>query len=92
LYVKDTETAQVAAMLPLFPLMFLSSAFVPVDTMPTWLQDFARYQPLSTAITTVRTLFNGGPLADDLWRSAAWLGAVLVICVPLAIARYRTAR
>jgi ABC-2 type transport system permease protein/oleandomycin transport system permease protein len=69
--------------------MFLSGAFVPVQTMPGWLQPFARNQPVSVAISAVRALFEGGPVAHSLWQSIAWLTAVLLICVPLAIARYR---
>jgi ABC-2 type transport system permease protein len=89
LHVKDPETAQVTALLPLFPLMFLSGAFVPVHTMPGWLQPFARNQPVSVAITTVRALFEGGPIVHPLWQSAAWFAGILIVCVPLAIARYR---
>jgi ABC transporter DrrB family efflux protein len=89
LHVKDPETAQISALVPLFPLMFLSGAFVPVQTMPGWLQPFARNQPVSVAVTTVRALFQGGPIFHSLWQSATWLAAILLICVPLAIARYR---
>jgi len=89
LFVKDPETAQVAALLPLFPLMFLSGAFVPVHTMPGWLQPFARNQPVSVAITTVRALLEGGPVVHPLWQSAAWFAGILIVCAPLAIARYR---
>jgi ABC-2 type transport system permease protein len=69
--------------------MFLSGAFVPVHTMPGWLQPFARNQPVSVAITAVRALFEGGPIAHPLWQSAAWLAGILTVCVPLAVARYR---
>jgi len=89
LHVKSPETAQIAALLPLFPLMFLSGAFVPVQTMPGWLQPFARNQPVSIAITTVRALFEGGPVSHWLWKSLAWLTAIFIVCVPLAVAKYR---
>jgi ABC transporter DrrB family efflux protein len=60
LIVKDPEAAQLAAYLPVFPLIFASSAFVPIDTMPGWLQAFARNQPISVTVNAVRALTQGG--------------------------------
>jgi hypothetical protein len=54
--VKDPETAQLAGFLPIFPLIFASSAFIPVKTMPSWLQSFANVQPVSVTINAVRAL------------------------------------
>jgi ABC-type multidrug transport system permease subunit len=58
--------------LPMFVLFFASSALVPVSTMPGWLQPFARNQPATVTINAVRALFEGGPVARDLWQSVLW--------------------
>ena len=87
--VKDAETAQVAAFLPIFLLVFASSGFVPIDTMPGWLQAFARNQPFTAAINTVRALSQGGPTYHWLWLTAAWTACILAVFATLAIREYR---
>src|SRR5205823_5677429 len=87
--VKEPETAQVAGFIPLFPLVFASSAFVPVASMPGWLQGFARVQPVSVTVNAVRALTQGGPIYHWLWQMIVWTGLILVVFVPLAVARYR---
>src|SRR5207253_1326799 len=67
LAVGDPETAQAAAFPLMAPLVFASSAFVPVSTMPGWLQAFARNQPVSVTATAVRSLVLGGPNANTGW-------------------------
>jgi ABC-2 type transport system permease protein/oleandomycin transport system permease protein len=89
LAVKDPETAQVAGFVPIFPLVFASSAFVQVKTMPSWLQAFARVQPVSVTMNAVRALTQGGPVAHWLWQSVAWTVAILVVFVPLTVRQYR---
>lgn len=86
--VKDPETAQIAALLPL-PLLFASSAFVPVESMPTWLRTFANNQPIGVVINTVRAMTQGGDITHSLWQSMTWIAAMLIIIIPLAVARYR---
>ena len=85
----DSETAQVMAFPILFPLTFASSAFVPVQDMPGWLQGFASHQPISVEVATARALMLGGPTATDLWQSLAWSLGLLVVLIPLAVSRYR---
>jgi ABC-2 type transport system permease protein/oleandomycin transport system permease protein len=87
--VKEPETAQVAGFIPLFPLVFASSAFVPIATMPGWLQGFARVQPVSVTVNAVRALTQGGPVYHWLWQMIVWTGLILAVFVPLAVARYR---
>jgi ABC-2 type transport system permease protein/oleandomycin transport system permease protein len=89
LVVKDPETAQVAGFIPLFPLVFASSAFVPVATLPGWLQGFARVQPVSVTVNAVRALTQGGPIYHWLWQMIVWTGVILAVFIPLAVARYR---
>lgn len=91
LAVKDVEVAQTAGFLWVFPLTFASSAFVPVETMPTWLQTFAELNPVTVAIDTVRALVLDQPVGNGVWKLLAWIGAILLVFVPLAISRYRKA-
>jgi len=86
--VKDPETAQVGTFVWLFPLMFMSSIFVPVQTMPDWLRTFAENQPVSLVANTARAWMLGMP-TDDAWRAIAWLVALFVISMPIAIRLYR---
>lgn len=91
LLVKDPETAQMAGFLPLFPLVFASSAFVPVETMPSWLQGFANHQPVSLAVNSCRALFNAQPAWGYVWQLLIWIVAICVIFIPLAVRAYRRA-
>ncbi|HEY6317069.1 MAG TPA: ABC transporter permease [Acidimicrobiia bacterium] len=85
----DAETAQAASFPVLAPLVFASSAFVPVSTMPGWLQAFARNQPVSVVVDAVRALTLGGPTSSAVLKALAWIVAILAVCAPLAVARYR---
>jgi ABC-2 type transport system permease protein len=58
---------------------YVSSAFVPVSTMPTWLQGVARYQPLTPIIETIRALLTGGSVGSNGWIALAWCGGILII-------------
>jgi ABC transporter DrrB family efflux protein len=87
--VKDVETAQVAGFVWIFPIVFASSMFVPVDTMPGWLQAFAKINPVTVTVDTVRALSLGGEVLTPLWKCMAWIGGILVIFLPLAVRRYR---
>jgi ABC-2 type transport system permease protein/oleandomycin transport system permease protein len=89
--VQDPQTAQLMGMLPLFPLLFASSAFVPVNTMPGWLQDFANVQPVGVTINAARALAQGGQVAHWLWPSLAWIAGILIVAIPLAVYRYKRA-
>lgn len=89
--VKDPETAQAAAFPVLAPLVFASSAFVPTDTMPQWLQVFADHQPVSATANAARALTLGGPTATHVIEAIAWAVAILVVFVPLAVRLYRRA-
>lgn len=87
--VRNVETAQVAGFVWVFPLVFASSIFVPVQTMPSWLQVFAKISPITVTVNAVRALSLKTPLENNLLFSLAWIGAILVVFVPLAIHRYR---
>ncbi|MGE0881313.1 MAG: ABC transporter permease [Acidimicrobiia bacterium] len=86
---RDAESAQAASFPVLALLVFASAAFVPVDTMPSWLQGYARNQPVSVTVDAVRRLLIGGPTTDAVLKALIWIVAIIVVAVPLAVARYR---
>ena len=91
----NSETAQVMSFPLLFPLTFVSAAFVPVQSMPSWLQGFATYQPVSVTVSACRALMVGsGVTGQSTWfwvsRSLFWSVLFLIVLIPLAIHRYRT--
>lgn len=89
LWVKDPETAQTAGFLPLFPFVFASSAFVPVASMPGWLQWWATRQPVSLAVNSGRALFNNLPAWHYIWQLMIWIVGICVVFIPLAVRAYR---
>jgi ABC-2 type transport system permease protein/oleandomycin transport system permease protein len=88
---KDPETAQVAGILPFFILVFASNAIVPVQTMPSWLQPFARNQPLSVTVDAIRALLEGGPAAHWVWQALAWAAGIFVVFFTLSLHLYKNA-
>jgi ABC-2 type transport system permease protein len=87
----NAETAQVMVFPLIFPLLFASSAFVPVATMPGWLQGFAAHQPVTQVVNAARSLMVGGVLHDSgaVWASLLWCAGLLVVLVPIAVRKYR---
>jgi ABC transporter DrrB family efflux protein len=100
LSVRSVEVAQSAGFIWLFPLTFLSNAFVPLETLPSWLQPVAEWNPVTSVVAAVRDLFgntNGAPPTDSfpaqhpVLVSLLWCAAILAVFVPLAVRRYRAA-
>ena len=89
LAIKDEESVQAFGLIWIFPLTFVSSAFVPIATMPTWLQGFANNQPITLVVNTMRAFALGGPLNPELWESLAWLAGILLVFIPLAVRAYK---
>ena len=89
LLVRDAESAGLAGLLAVIPLIFTSSTFVPVPTMPGWLQAFAKVNPITVTVDALRALCLGGPTAASVWHAVAWIAGLLVVTVPLAVTRYR---
>jgi ABC transporter DrrB family efflux protein len=85
------ETAQLMAFPILFPLTFASSAFVPIQSMPSLLQGFARNQPFTQVINAARLLFNGGATTTTVLHAVLWSIALLVVLAPIAVRGYRRA-
>lgn len=96
--VPNAETAQAAAFPLIFPLVFASSAFVPVRNMPGWLQAFAKNQPVTATVNAVRALsldhataerLIGASTGELVIKSLAWSLGILLVAAPLAVRRYR---
>ncbi len=85
----DAETAQAGGFIWVFPLVFASSAFAPTESMPGWLQAFANNSPVTAVVNAIRALVNGGPTAEHVLASIAWILAILAVAIPLAIKGYR---
>ena len=93
LAIGDEESVQAFGLIWLFPLTFVSSAFVPIDTMPGWLQAFANNQPVTYVINTMRALAIGPAPAvrANLLKSLAWLIGIFVVFAPLSVRAYKRA-
>jgi ABC-2 type transport system permease protein len=85
---RTASSVQGISMLVLFPLTFLSNAFVPVDTLPDWLAWFASVNPVSHLVTAVRDLVNHGAIGGDLWISLLGAAVVVAIFAPLTVRAY----
>ena len=80
LIAKSPEAANGFTFLIMF-LPYASSAFVPVDTMPSWIQGFAQHQPVTPVIETLRGLLLGTPVGSHPWTALAWCAGILVVSV-----------
>jgi ABC-2 type transport system permease protein/oleandomycin transport system permease protein len=87
--VADPEAAQAASFPILAPLIFASAAFVPVSTMPSWLQGFAENQPVSVVTSAVRDLTLGSAPDGDILGALAWCVAIIAVAAPIAVHFYR---
>ena len=87
--VRNVESASSALFIFVFPLTFVSSAFVQVETMPSWLQPVAEYNPVTIAVDLGRALAQGGPLATNAIQSLLWTVAMTLGFGGLAVWRYR---
>lgn len=89
LLVRNEESVGSVGLIWLFPLTFVSSAFVQVQSMPGWLQAFANNQPISIVMDEMRALALGGPLVTHGWESALWLIGIVAVFGTLAVKAYR---
>src|SRR5665647_676514 len=74
---------------PLMLLPFISSAFVPTDTMPSPVRTFAENQPVTSIVNAIRDLFAQQPVGTDIWIALAWCLGILIVAYALAMATYR---
>jgi ABC-2 type transport system permease protein len=91
LSVRSVEAANSAGFIWMFPLTFVSSAFVDPSTMPGWLQPIARNNPFTTVTNAGRALYNGLPVGGDLLASVLWSLAIIAVFATLSIRKYRGA-
>jgi ABC-2 type transport system permease protein len=99
LSVGSPQVAASAGLIWLFPVTFVSNAFVPPETMPTWLQTIAEWNPISAIVEACRQLFgNGSIVVSDAWpmqnpvaASLIWCGLIIAVFAPLAINKYKAA-
>jgi ABC-type multidrug transport system permease subunit len=89
LSMKTVEAVQSAGFIWLFPLTFASSAFVPTDSMPEWLQVWADHQPFTIVVNAVRALFLGQPVGNYVWLTLVWMIGITAVMIPLATRQYR---
>lgn len=89
LFVKSLEAAQWIGFVVIFPLTFISSAFVPTDTMPPVLQAFAENQPLTYVINAMRAWLVGTPIGNDGLYATIWCVGLIVVCAPIATYLFR---
>jgi len=89
LVVRGTETAQTAGFVLLFPLVFASSVFVPISSLPSWLEPIAEASPVTLTADAARTLALTGGVPDSLGGALAWIVGIVALFVPLSVWRYR---
>ncbi len=85
LMINNVEAVAPAANLYVTLLVFVSNAFVPTNTMPTWLRGFAEHQPFSLIINAVRGLVVNKPDVTSTWQAIAWCVGLVIIFIPLCI-------
>ncbi len=88
---SSPEAAQSLGFILIFPLTFVSSAFVPPATMPAALQWFAEWNPFSITVDAVRALFIGDPAGNTVWGAVAWSLGIAAVFAFLAVAKYKRA-
>jgi len=89
--VSSPEAANGAGFTLVFPITFISSAFVPVESMPDGLRQFADANPVSQVVDAMRALWLGAPADNHIWLSIVWCFVIIAIFAPLAVSKYRRA-
>ncbi|HEX4363547.1 MAG TPA: ABC transporter permease [Solirubrobacteraceae bacterium] len=91
LLVSSPEAANSLGFIAVFPLTFISSAFVPVASMPAALRWFAEINPFTIVVDAMRHLWVGAPAGNNVWGAVVWSLAIIAVFAPLAVSRYRRA-
>src|SRR5579884_3988474 len=89
LLVSTPESANSVGFIAVFPLTFISSAFVPPASMPSALRAFANVNPFTVMVDAMRSLWLGTPAHNYVWGAAVWSLVIIAVFAPLAVARYR---
>ena len=88
---SSPEAAQSLGFIIIFPLTFISSAFVPPESMPAALQAFAEVNPFTITVDAMRALFLGAPAGNNVWGAVAWSIGIAAVFAFLAVAKYKRA-
>ena len=91
LLVSSPESANSVGFIAVFPLTFISSAFVPVRSMPEPLRAFAEVNPFTIVVDAMRHLWLGAPAGNYVWGALVWSVVIVAVFAPLAVGRYRRA-
>ena len=91
LIVSSPEAANSVGFIAVFPLTFISSAFVPVASMPAVLRAFAEVNPFTIIVNAMRALWLGAPAGNNVWGGFLWSLVIIAAFAPLAVSRYRRA-
>ncbi len=89
LLVSSPEAANSLGFIAVFPLTFISSAFVPAESMPSVLEAFAEVNPFTIVVDAMRALWLDAPAGNSIWGAVAWSLAIIAVFAPLAVRRYR---
>ena len=86
---SSPEAANAYGFTILFPITFISSAFVTTESMPDWLEPFAEHNPFTTMVDATRALFLDAPAGNDVWLAVVWCFVIIAVFAPLSVWRYR---
>ncbi len=89
LLVSSPEAANSLGFIAVFPLTFISSAFVPAESMPSVLEAFAEINPFTIVVDAMRALWLGAPAGNSVWGAVVWSLVIIAVFAPLAVRRYR---
>jgi ABC-2 type transport system permease protein/oleandomycin transport system permease protein len=88
--VSSPEAANGVGFTLIFPITFISAAFVPVESMPAGLEQVAAANPVSVVVNAMRSLWLGAPAGNDLWLAVVWCFVLIAVFAPLAVRKYRS--
>lgn len=91
LLVSSPEAANSVGFIAVFPLTFISSAFVPIESMPDVLKSVAEVNPFTVTVDAMRALWVGGEAGNSVWGAFVWCVVIFAIAAPAAVSRYRKA-
>jgi ABC transporter DrrB family efflux protein len=91
LVASSPESANSIGFIAVFPLTFASSAFVPTESMPSWLEGFAEVNPFTVVVDALRALWLDAPAGNAVWGAFVWCLVLVAVFAPLAVSRYRNA-
>ena len=89
--VSSPEAANGVGFTIIFPITFISSAFVPIDSLPSVLKAFAEVNPITIVVDAMRALWLGTPAGNNVWGAVVWSLVLIAIFAPIAVAKYRRA-